>query len=124
MSQSAVSKIFGSMPPRKSRSLAFSARKHGRKEDSNSPKRPIKKSAVEDAMDIDSTVSFASSTLISRHAMAATRIQRVWRSTFSKCLTKQFATEFLKPTVGVTIDYVKSIRYYYYLLYLILIPFS
>ena len=56
------------------------------------------------------TISFASSLLISKQAMAATRVQRVWRNNFSNLLTTNFAQEFLKPGVGATIEYVKSIR--------------
>ena len=60
-------------------------------------------------MEVDS-ISFASSPLISSDAMAATRIQRVWRSNFSHALTKYLAADFLRPNGGITIEYVKSIR--------------
>ena len=44
-------------------------------------------------------------------AKAAMRLQRVWRTTFTKSLTRRYAIEMLKSGVGVTADYVKSIRY-------------
>ncbi len=50
--------------------------------------------------------------IISMKELAATkRIQRVWRSTFKNMLTKNFAQELLKSDGGVTIEYMKSIRY-------------
>ena len=101
------------MPSRKSRSLhtqsssSSSKQRKGRKEDSVSPKRHKKS---DDPMPVEESVSFASSSRISASAMAATRIQRVWRSTFSHLLTLQFALKFLEREVGVQIEYVKYIR--------------
>ena len=56
--------------------------------------------------------SFVSSTLISHRAMAATRIQRVTRSTFKFAYSKVYAAAVLETGFGVSIDYIKSIRYY------------
>ena len=56
----------------------------------------------------------ATASLISKEVMAATRLQRVWRSTFAHLLTRQFAVELLKPEVGVSIEYIKSIRSIFY----------
>jgi hypothetical protein len=43
--------------------------------------------------------------------MATMRLQRVWRSKFRYSLTKGYAVKFLNPRGGITIDYVKSIRF-------------
>ena len=53
-------------------------------------------------------VSFASSKLISAEAMAATRLQRVWRSQFRHALTKHLAAAYLNPNTGVSIEGVKN----------------
>jgi hypothetical protein len=51
---------------------------------------------------------FASSKLISAKAMAATRLQRVWRFQFRHALTKHLAATYLNPDTGVTIESVKN----------------
>lgn len=60
--------------------------------------------------DASASVSFASSKLISREAMAATRLQRVWKLKFSLRLTHQIVVAYLKPGAAPTPDYTRSIR--------------
>jgi hypothetical protein len=80
------------MPPRKTRSLSSA---------SEMSKRQKK---------TDATMQEVCTTVTTKQTVAATRLQRVWRSTFAHLLTKHFAVELLKPGVGVTTEYVKSIR--------------
>lgn len=69
---------------------------------------------------------FVSSFLISHRAMAATRIQRVVRSTLSLAYSKVYAAAFLTPGIGIPSSHIKSMRlvslevphYYYYYYYL------
>ena len=102
------------MPPRKTRSSVSSSASAEVKSSSSLPKRQKKSDTImqeEGSAAVVAPVLFASSARISKQAMAATRLQRVWRSTFAHSLTKHFAVELLKPGVGTTIEYVKSIRY-------------
>ncbi len=64
---------------------------------------------------------FVSSFLISHRAMAATRIQRVVRSTLSLAYSKVYAAAFLMPGIGIPSSHIKSMRlvllevpHYYY----------
>jgi hypothetical protein len=42
---------------------------------------------------------------------SASFLQRVWRTRFSqRLLTRQFAAAFLDPSVGLTMEHVRSIR--------------
>lgn len=77
------------MPPRKARSLSSEMSKRQKKTDAT-------------MQEVCTTAT--------KQTVAAMRLQRVWRSTFAHLLTKHFAVELLKPGVGVTIEYVKSIR--------------
>ena len=78
------------------------------------PKRQKPTAAVDSVIQNTATAS-----LISKEVMAATRLQRVWRSTFAHQLTRQIAAELLEPGVGVSIEYIKSIRSIFYWLLLL-----
>ena len=71
-------------------------------------------SALQIVEDAPPPKSFATSPVISIRAMAATRIQRVTRSTFRFAYSKVYAAAVLTPIVGVPIDYVKGIRSVFY----------
>lgn len=56
------------------------------------------------------TVSFTAFKHISPTAIAATRIQKVWRSKFSLNLTRLLVAAYLKPNAGPTPQNVRMIR--------------
>jgi hypothetical protein len=85
-----------------------------RKEDSASPKRH-KKSEV--AVVVGAA---ASSSLINTTTIAVSRLQRVWRWSFSRLVTRKLAIDFLRPRgrPGVTIEHVKSISFEHLVVFL------
>jgi hypothetical protein len=101
------------MPTRKARLVVSSSHEAGA-----SPTSKRSKTSDDIALELEvqpytgESVAVAEVRIISMEELAATkRIQRVWRSTFKNLLTKKYAQELLKSDGGVTIEYVKSIRY-------------
>jgi hypothetical protein len=86
------------MPPKR-RINTFAA--SARQSNDSKRRRPRTSSSMPAAL-------FASSKLISAKAMAATRLQRVWRFQFRHALTKHLAATYLNPDTGVTIESVKN----------------
>ena len=72
-------------------------------------KRPKTSSSTETIQALLNALVTASK-LISREAIAATRLQRVWRLKFSLRLTRKIIAAYLKQGAAPTPDYVRSIR--------------
>ncbi len=53
---------------------------------------------------------FASSVYVSKQAIAATRIQRVWRARFSPLRLATLASKFLTFGVGIPVNSVRGVR--------------
>jgi hypothetical protein len=89
-------------PPRKSRSAVYNRMPA-------SPKRQ-KKSEGEPSQG-DSHTDLTPVKVPTAKEIATMLLQRVWRSTFKHSLTKKHAVKFLSLPGGITIEYVKSIRF-------------
>ena len=68
---------------------------------------PIKGSMVDKHFIKAATEYFASSLRISRKAIAATRVQRVWRGSFQSKRLLVLAERFMTPGVGVPANFVR-----------------